>query len=188
MKISFSILQMDLTDFAKKNSQFEISFRFAWVCSLSYIWGVYMNVFFVCFFNWAISKIINWLLGCIWTWLLLLLFITSFPSSYFLWVSAPVLVFQRFSIEGISTAIQNGFRQTFRSMGGEKQVPVAFCFFSTLSFAFWISSLPSIVEILSFNVTIIYSPVSFKLFHSTSLQSFLMRRKTCLHQSKIFRF
>lgn len=29
---------------------------------------------------------------------------------------------------------------------------------------------------------------SFKPFFSTSLQSFLMRRKMCLHQSKIFRF
>lgn len=56
------------------------------------------------------------------------------PSSYFLCCSVPVLEFQRFSMESISTAIQNGFRQTFGNMGGEKQVPVAFCFISTRSF------------------------------------------------------
>uniref|UniRef100_A0A8C2GHZ8 Si:dkey-288i20.2 n=1 Tax=Cyprinus carpio TaxID=7962 RepID=A0A8C2GHZ8_CYPCA len=34
----------------------------------------------------------------------------------------------RFSMEGISSAIQNGFRHTFGSVGGEKQVPLSLAF------------------------------------------------------------
>lgn len=57
------------------------------------------------------------------------------PSSYFLCFSVLVMVFQRFSMESISTAIQNGFRQTFGNIGEEKQVPEALYFFSTPLFA-----------------------------------------------------
>lgn len=101
----------------------------------SYSWSVYKNVIII----FRTSQTINWLLGFLNMAIVIILYkrriFDYFPFPYFLCFSVLVLVFQRFGMESISTAIQNRFRQTFGNMGGEKQVPEAFYFFSTPSSA-----------------------------------------------------